>query len=50
MKKSVIAILFLVLGILVVPLGAWVYLNYGIHLSLWQTLLSRWKHRSFIGP
>jgi thiosulfate dehydrogenase len=29
MKKPVIAILFLILGILVVPLCAWIYLNYG---------------------
>ncbi len=29
MKKSAIAIIFLVIGILVVPLCAWVYLNYG---------------------
>ncbi len=29
MKKVAIAIVFLVLGILIVPLFAWVYLNYG---------------------
>ncbi len=29
MKKSAVAILFLILGMLVVPLGAWIYLNYG---------------------